>query len=611
MSDRHLAPARSSTQLSIDDLGRPLSEVIFVVLDLETTGGSPADAGITEIGAVKVSGGRVIGEFATLVDPGHDVPAFIASLTGITNAMLSGAPSVQAATASLWEFIGDAVVVAHNAPYDIGFLKGAAVKSGHEWPQPRVVDTARLARRLLSRDDVRNVKLATLASFFGSPTTPIHRALDDARATVAVLHGLIERAASHHVWTLEDLVSFTGRTHEVQRRKRNLADNLPRSPGVYIFRDAQGDPLYVGTSRCIKDRVRTYFTASEPRARMREMLHLASEVTAITCASALEAQVREIRLIAEHRPPFNRRSRNPERQQWLALSHGTEARLSITAKLSQRHRAAIGPYPSRAEALQAAEALRVLADASVDGPPGAVPDDHSAIASAIGIGIGIATISPSPLTPVEVRAADAIALAMGGDTRELIAAVADRIHPLNEATRFERAREWRDRLEAALQGIERTAILEALVQAGTIGAARLDNGTWTLHVIHEGRLVAAGVAEPGHDPREVLNALYAICEDAPVAPRIPIARPSGLIEESRLVWRWLTEPGARLARADAPLHLPAHLGGELLSTVRTIRAQVRTGLSPDDDPRPTQRSPRPPRRRHWAGPPDSTMSRTR
>lgn len=578
----------SDSQLSIDDLGCPLAEVTFVVVDLETTGGSPADAGITEIGAVKVQGGQVVAEFATLVNPGHEVPAFIASLTGITTAMLSGAPSVPTATASLWEFIADSVVVAHNAPYDIGFLKGAAAKSGHEWPRPAVVDTARLARRLLGRDDVRNVKLATLATFFGSPTTPIHRALDDARATVAVLHGLIERAAGYGVTTLEDLMSFTGRTHEVQRRKRTLAADLPQSPGVYIFKDAQGDPLYVGTSRCIRDRVRTYFTASEPRARMREMLHLAAEVTAIPCTSALEAQVREIRLIAQHRPPFNRRSRNPQRQQWLALSHGLTPRLTVTAKLSERHRAAIGPYASRVEARQAIDALRLLVASGSSDTPGVDGDRID----------------------IDTAAADAIAAAMNADTRDLIAAITDRIRPLTESTRFERAREWRDRLEAALRGIERAAVLACLVQAGTIGAARLDNQVWTLHVIHEGRLVATGCAQPGHDPRDVLNALYAVAEDAPPAPRVPILRPSGLTEESRLVWRWLTEPGTRLARVDAPLTLPVHLGADLLSTMRTIRAQVRTGILPEDTPwggdaKGRSHAPASPRRRY------PTISRVR
>lgn len=536
-----------------DHLGAELSQVTFVVLDLETTGGAPAEAGITEIGAVKVRGGEVLGEFATLVDPGTPVPAFIASLTGITSAMLVGAPSVPSATVSLFEFIGDAVIVAHNAPYDLGFLRGASTRYDLGWRAPRVVDTARLARRLLARDEVRNVKLATLASFFGSPTTPIHRALDDARATVAVLHGLFERAATHGVSTLEDLLAFTGRTHEVQRRKRALADNLPSSPGVYVFRDAQGAPLYIGTSRCIRDRVRSYFTASEPRARMREMLHLAAEVTAVPCASALEAQVREIRLIDEHRPAYNRRSRTPERQQWLALSAGAHPRLTITGRLAARHRIAIGPYPSRSHALSAAEALHtVRADRG--------------------------RIGGSPLDPIEPDDADLLAAVMSGDARPLIDAVTERIRPHQDAGRFERAGVWRDRLEAALLGLERSAILSSLVYAGQIGAARLEGRRWILHVIREGRLVAAGVAEPGRDPREVLSTLYALAEDVPPADRSVVPRPQGLLEESRLLWAWLTDPLTRLVHIEQPLSLPTFLGGQLLATVRSIRSEERSGV---------------------------------
>lgn len=540
--------ARSSgAQMSLDDLGTPLSEVTFVIVDLETTGGAPADAGITEIGAVRVRGGEVLGEFSTLVDPGHDVPAFIASLTGITTGMLIGAPSVGAATASFWEFARGAVIVAHNAPYDLGFLRAAASLADHPWPAPKVIDTARLARRLLARDETRNVKLATLAQFFGSPTTPIHRALDDARATVAVLHGLFERAGAHGVRTLEDLLAFTGRTHEVQRRKRGLADHLPTAPGVYVFRDAQGAPLYVGTSRCIKDRVRSYFTASEPRTRMREMLHIATEVTPIVCATALEAHIREIRLIAEHSPPYNRRSRNPDRAQWLALRDGTQPRLSITGRLSTLHRRAIGPYPNRAAATQAALALQSML---VD------PAAH---------------LGRDPLSPLTPEAADMIDLVMRGDARALLAAVDARMQPHIDTGRFERAQEWRDRLEAALLGIERAQMLAAMVKAGRISAGRLEGRHWHLHIVDEGRLVAAGVVEPGRDPREVLSALEATAEVCPAAPRDPIPRPMGLAEESRLLWSWLTEPGTRLIQVDHPLALPLHSGGQTLTTVRTAR----------------------------------------
>ena len=112
-------------QLSLDDLGTPLCDVTFVVVDLETTGGKPVDAGITEIGAVKVRGGEVIGEYQTFANPGVPIPPFIAALTGITDRMLAGAPSVTAAVAGFWEFARGAVLVAHNAPYDMSFLRGA------------------------------------------------------------------------------------------------------------------------------------------------------------------------------------------------------------------------------------------------------------------------------------------------------------------------------------------------------------------------------------------------------------------------------------------------------------------------------------------------------
>src|SRR5690349_21696382 len=123
-------------------MGTPLREVTFVVLDLETTGGAPDGDGITEIGAVKVLGGEQLGEFGTLVNPGSAIPPFITVLTGITEAMVAPAPRIEQALPALLEFIGDAVFVAHNAPFDTGFLKAACLKHGHVWPGPRVLDTA-------------------------------------------------------------------------------------------------------------------------------------------------------------------------------------------------------------------------------------------------------------------------------------------------------------------------------------------------------------------------------------------------------------------------------------------------------------------------------------
>ncbi len=199
-------------QSTLQDFGRPLNEITFLVIDLETTGGAPhLGAGITEIGAVKVRAGEVLGEFKSFIDPQHPVPAYITDLTGITDEMVFQAPTIAQIFPSLLEFMGspeETVLVAQNAPFDLSFLTYSARTHGFDWPKYPVLDTAIIARKVLSRDEVPNCKLGTLAEFFGTQTRPNHRALDDARATVDVFHGLLERLGSHDIYTLEELINF-------------------------------------------------------------------------------------------------------------------------------------------------------------------------------------------------------------------------------------------------------------------------------------------------------------------------------------------------------------------------------------------------------------------
>lgn len=307
-------------QLAFDELGTPLREVTFVVVDLETTGVTPDGAGITEIGAVKVRGGEVVGEFATLVDPGVPIPPQIVALTGITPAMVRSAPRIEQVLPTFLEFVSGAVLVAHNAGFDVSFLKAACQTHGYEWPKPTVVCTLKLARRVLGRQETRGHRLSTLASLFGARSTPKHRALDDAKATVDVLHGLLERVGPLGVQSLEELLDYLRAVTPAQRRKRGLAAHLPERPGVYLFRGPSDEVLYVGTARNLRRRVRQYFTASDNRGRIREMVALAERVDAVECSHALEAAVRELRLLAAYRPPYNRRSRNPSKVWWVVLT---------------------------------------------------------------------------------------------------------------------------------------------------------------------------------------------------------------------------------------------------------------------------------------------------
>src|ERR1700759_2574687 len=291
--------APAAEQLSLPDLDGAaeisLRETTFVVVDLETTGGrmraadgKVADA-ITEIGAVKVRGGVVLGEFATLAAPQPSLPPQIVQLTGITTAMVCDAPTIATVLPMFLEFAHGTVLVGHNARFAMGFLRAAADQCGIRCARPQTLCTVQLARRVLSREEAPSVRLAALARLFAVASEPTHRALDDARATVDVLHGLIERVGNQGVHTYTDLRAYLPDVTPAQRRKRHLATALPHRPGVYLFRGPSAEVLYVGTAVDLRRRVGQYFNGADPRTRIKEMASLATAVDHVECAHDLEA----------------------------------------------------------------------------------------------------------------------------------------------------------------------------------------------------------------------------------------------------------------------------------------------------------------------------------
>jgi DNA polymerase III subunit epsilon len=191
-------PAAPELAVRPDVAGIPalVSGLDLVVVDVETTGFDPERATIIEIGAVRLGGTEVTGEFFSLVNPAAPVPPDITSLTGITDAMVSRAPSAAAALPAFLAFARGCVLVAHNAPFDLGFLTSGCRSHGIGWPPAAVLDTAVLARLVLSQDQVPDCKLATLAEFFATRVAPSHRALADAQATADVLLGLLSTVAA-------------------------------------------------------------------------------------------------------------------------------------------------------------------------------------------------------------------------------------------------------------------------------------------------------------------------------------------------------------------------------------------------------------------------------
>ncbi|WP_235026676.1 exonuclease domain-containing protein, partial [Dietzia lutea] len=349
------SPAPVGVQAAFDELEPLLSEVTFVVVDLETTGTRPGGDEITEIGAVRVRGGEVQAELSTFVSIDGVLPGHISRLTGIAPEDLVGAPSLGEVMATFLEFSRGAVLVAHNARFDLGFLRAAAAATGHRWPDPPSVCTLALARRVLHRGETRGHRLGVLAAHLGATVEPNHRALQDARATVDVLHALISRVGDCGVSTLSELLAYDGRLAPEIRRRATLTESLTDGPGAYVFRDEAGGPLYVGSSGSVRRRARSYYSGGDTRGRMRTMVGLAASVDAVPCAHLLEAWTVEEQLIDSLQPPFNRRSRSPRRGWWLSPPTGRASRPTIVRVPDDP--TAIGPFRRTEDARAAWEDL--------------------------------------------------------------------------------------------------------------------------------------------------------------------------------------------------------------------------------------------------------------
>lgn len=533
------------------------------MVDLETTGGSAQTDAITEVGAVRVRGGVREAEFATLVNPAVPIPPFIAALTGIRDAMVAGAPRIDSVLPAFLEFARGAVLVAHNARFDVGFLRTESVRLGVEWPAPPVLDTVALARHVLPRGEVPNHRLATLARHVSSPTTPNHRALQDARATVDVLHALLERVGNLGVRTWEDLREYTRRVPAARRRRRHLAEGLPHLPGVYYFVGPQREVLYVGTSRDLASRVRSYFTRAQTRARIDDMLHLAESVTPIVCQTRLEAQVREVRLIAEHQPRFNRRSRHPERAPWLKLTDEAYPRFSVVRERRPDGALYLGPFTSRSGAEDALAAM--LAAVPLRQCTRRLPVKPSAGASAC-----ILADLGRCLAPCIVPGLAQEYSALVDQSRHLVLADAGPVHRaaeqrmarFSEQQRFEEAGRERDRLRSFLHAADRTQRRDALVACPELVAARrnVPVGGWELVVLRFGRLAGTCCSPPGADPMVYVRTLQSTAEEV-AAPEPGML--AALPEETHLVEAWLSAPGVRLVELTGEWACPVGGAGRL------------------------------------------------
>jgi DNA polymerase-3 subunit epsilon len=374
----------------------------------------------------------------------------------------------------------------------------------------------------------------------------------------------LARVGNQEIDTLEALAGYSRAATPVQRAKRHLIDAVPHAPGVYIFRAEDERPLYIGTSGDLRTRVRSYFTGSEPRARMRDMIALTERVDAIECAHALEAQVRELRLIAAHKPPYNQRDKYPERATWLTLTQEPYPRVALTRTLHPE-RIRVGPFRSTSAAKSAELALyealplrqcRTRLDPARASPRCALAD-MGRCGAACQQGESVAEYS------VHVQA---LRRASTQDPGELVDALFARIDALSATQRFEAAALLRDQTAQLLRGLVRGQRLTAFTEIEQLVAvAPAPTGGGDLIVVRRGRLAAAARCDDAAAIPGALRCALATAESATESPG-RAAHPS----ESERLLTWLTSRGARLLEITGPWTSPVRGAERFGDAVRQL-----------------------------------------
>ncbi len=489
------------------DQGIPLDQVTFCVVDLETTGGSPTDSCITEVGAVKFVGGERVGSFQALVDPEVPIPPFIRHLTGIDDRAVSAEPPIEEILPAFLEFCRGAVFVAHNARFDFSFLNANLTRLDYDPLPPPPVCTARLARRVVW-PDVPNVKLQTLARHFRTRVQPNHRALADAEACAEVFHGLLDLGGRLGILTLGDLHQAVRARGRPNFGKIRLADHLPHAAGVYLFRGPDGRILYVGKSKDLRARVKSYFYG-DTRKKIDDLLAETVSVDGVTCDSELEALVVEARLIRAHEPTYNRRGKSWRRYAYLKVDPAEAfPRLKIVrAATAEDGCTYLGPFGNASRARLAKEALEEVLpirrctkamSAGTRFAPCALADMGRCVAPCDG------RVDPERYGELVRRLVSSLT-SPGGLLRALERRMAD----LAEQERYEEAGLIRDRLRAIADALARARMDAWLVGAGTL---TLSNGDGTLIRLTGGALLRGDGAEPLQIPcsRERSDELTAV-----------------------------------------------------------------------------------------------------
>ena len=456
-----------------------ISQARLVVVDVETTGLSPKDSRIIEIAAVAVSDGVVTGTFQSLIDPQCPLPRQIQNLTGIRPSDLDYAPVAADVMPEFLDFLGDSVFVAHNATFDWQMVHGELQRLGlPELTNPKLC-TVRLARRLLR--ELPSKSLGSLIRFYGLSSGGLHRALKDARMTAAIMDRLLKRLKStYDVCDVAGVLQFQSQPYaKLKRQKQHLAriksDVLPRvpaSPGVYTLLDSSGRILYVGRSKNLQRRVRSYFAGIEGHPeRTRKLVRATRDIDWQTTGTELEAVLLESREIKAHKPRFNRAAVDYRHRPSLRLGRIKKAPwVTVVHYVRNDSAEYFGPFGSRREAETIAAILvRIY---------GASPSSFQPAERLAGVGLTAARIGGR----IEDNKVERTRAFLAGDYSEVLAKLESRMRRASDKQKYELALQYRD-WHAFVEALPSATAFAGRSIPDRHGAAILANENgWELHL---------------------------------------------------------------------------------------------------------------------------------
>ena len=516
-----------------------LDQAEFTVVDLETTGGRAGPDTIIEIGAYRMVGRRLTEAFSTLVRPnGGVVPRFITGLTSITTEMIRDAPPIEQVLPAFREFMGDRVMVAHNAAFDFGFLDFEYRRIFGIGLSNPVLCTLRMARRFMP--SLKRRRLDLLAGHFGLSLEGRHRGLGDARMAAEILSIFLEMAERMGITRLDRLLDDHHRGIAGRRIERHVPAEeiaaIPHAPGVYLMRNERGDLLYIGKARRLRERVSSYFTASVS-AKTAELVSHVYKIETLVTRSPLEAALDEARLIRELKPPYNRMLKSAAPAFFIKLDLMDEfPRLTISTKMTARRGVMhLGPFVGHRGVEQSVRALsRILGLRTCAGKLAPSEDFSPCIYGQMGHCTAPCNKSIDA-DGYEERVRRAIGF-LRGRSGPILGELARARDQAAAAMRFEEAERYRRHLEALTTLAHRATRLSQVVTENNLVIVTGVGSDRAAHIVMSGRLAMTRRLESGDDAREVPKFVAGNYERYKSKP---VER--GELEEMAIFARWLRE----------------------------------------------------------------------